>query len=334
MIRTLLIASIFSVTAAAPAWADCQLLKIGGIEAVFTPNQLYVSAKVNGNPVLFVVSTGSSTTLFDEAVEKLGVKMTGNARGSSYGLTGESLIDSRAVIETLEIGHWKAESVPLRAVGPVKSREIGGVPVIGAMGEDILSQFDVEISIKDKLFALYQPQGCEKASLAYWTPDYNVADIIRFTLQHPRIIMQAKLDGQTIAVELNSGARFSLMSQDIAASHDVTSDSPGTEPAGMVMGIHGQPAPSWVGTFKSFELDQEKISPAKIDFYAFNRRDFKGNSRIAAQVFDVDMLLGFDFLSAHHMLISHSQQKVYFSYAGGKPFAAPKPQEALIDPNK
>ena len=46
------------------------------------------------------------------------------------------------------------------------------------------------------------------------------------------------------------------------------------------------------------------------------------------------MLLGFDFLRAHHVLISHSQQKFYFSYVGGRPFGAPQPQDALSDPTK
>ncbi len=146
--------------------------------------------------------------------------------------------------------------------------------------------------------------------------------------------MQAKLDGKIISVLMGSGTPYSMLSEDIAASFDVTPDSPGTQPAGMVVGIHGQPVKSWVGTFKSFELDQEKIAPAKIDFHVYNRRDFKGSSRIAAQVSDTDMLLGYDFLSAHHVLVSHSQQKVYFSYTGGKPFNAPKPDDPLIDPDK
>jgi hypothetical protein len=32
------------------------------------------------------------------------------------------------------------------------------------------------------------------------------------------------------------------------------------------------------------------------------------------------MVLGVDFLVSHHVLISHSQNKLYFSYAGGPAF--------------
>ena len=332
--RSLFILVALWAVAAAPLWADCQLTKLNGIDAIFGPDRIYVSVKMNGKPALFIVDTASNTMLFQEPAEKLGVRFTGDAKRQTYGLTGKEMTDSRVVLDTFEVGPWKSSTVALRAVGPVSlgESEIAGVPVAGLMGDDLLSHFDVEINIREKLFALYQPQDCEKANMAYWTKDYNVAEIIRYTEQNPRVRVQAKLDGRTVTALVDSGSPFSLMSQDVAASHDVTPDSPGTKPAGMVIGMHGQPAASWVGTFKSFELDQEKIAPAKIDFFVFSKRDFQGSSRIQSQVFNVDMLLGFDFLRAHHVLISHSQQKVYFSYAGGAPFAAPAPDAPLEEP--
>jgi len=36
---------------------------------------------------------------------------------------------------------------------------------------------------------------------------------------------------------------------------------------------------------------------------------------------ETDMILGADFLRAHHVLFAVSQQKLYFSYAGGRVFA-------------
>jgi hypothetical protein len=36
-----------------------------------------------------------------------------------------------------------------------------------------------------------------------------------------------------------------------------------------------------------------------------------------------DMLLGVDFLKSHHVLIANSQNKFYFTYAGGSVFAKP-----------
>lgn len=315
------------MSVSAPILADCQLTRLGGIEAVFEPGRLYLPAKVNGRKVLFQIDTGASTILFRDVAEKLGVKLKEDARSESYGVTGESRIDSRAVLDTFEIGHWSSQNKAMRAVGPGTAGEIDGVPVIGLLGEDFLFNFDVEINIREKLFALYQPEGCDGANLAYWTREFNIADMIRTSQQPPRIEVQAMLDGRTLAVELDTGAPYTVLSKEVAAALDVTPDSPGTQPAGVLGGIHGSYVPTWVGTFKSFELDQEKIAPARIDFLTFTHTDFHGASRTAGQVVDVDMLLGFDFLQAHHLLISHSQRKVYFSYVGGRPFQWPKPAE-------
>ena len=330
--RVLLVLVALWISASAPLWADCKLTRLGEIQPVFARDRLYVPAKVNGKPVLFLVDTGGDTLLFQEAAERLGVRFTGQARGETYGMTGDSMVDSRAIVDSFELGRWTGDRLALRAVGPIKIKDVGGLPVVGLLGEDVLSNFDVEIDAENRKFALYQPEDCAGANLAYWSPSYNVVDIIRYTPRAPRIRMQAKLDDKTIAVMIDTGSPYSLMSEQTASSLGVTPDSPEVEPAGMVMGIHGHPARSWVGTFKSFTLDQERIAPAKIDFFVFNQREIGGGSRLQRPVVDVDMLLGFDFVRAHHLLISHSQQKVYFSYAGGAPFAAPKPQEPLSKP--
>jgi hypothetical protein len=54
---------------------------------------------------------------------------------------------------------------------------------------------------------------------------------------------------------------------------------------------------------------------------------------------DFDMLLGADFFLSHHILISNSQHKLYFTYNGGPVFdltmgaAAPPPPAAPPDPS-
>jgi hypothetical protein len=89
--------------------------------------------------------------------------------------------------------------------------------------------------------------------------------------------------------------------------------------------MHGQAEQTWVGTFSSFALDQERIAPARIRFFKFAQADAEIGSRVGQRAFKAEMFLGFDFIRAHHVLISHSQKKFYFSYAGGNPFPVPKP---------
>jgi hypothetical protein len=89
--------------------------------------------------------------------------------------------------------------------------------------------------------------------------------------------------------------------------------------------VHGQAETTWVGAFSSFVLDQERIAPARIRFFKFAQADAEVGSRLGRRAMKIDMILGFDFIRAHHVLISHSQKKFYFSYSGGNPFPVPKP---------
>ena len=44
------------------------------------------------------------------------------------------------------------------------------------------------------------------------------------------------------------------------------------------------------------------------------------------------MLLGYDFLRSHRVLVAHSQHRIYFTYSGGPVFArAPPPVRAAPD---
>jgi hypothetical protein len=57
-------------------------------------------------------------------------------------------------------------------------------------------------------------------------------------------------------------------------------------------------------------------------------------SRLSRKVDELQpMLLGDDFLRAHRVLVSHSQRKIYFTYAGGPVFQADKAAEAKRTPS-
>jgi hypothetical protein len=323
--RRLMIALLLWATAITPLWADCKLGKVADLKPIVTDYRLYVPGKINGKDVLFMIDSGADTFLFRDAAAELGMTVGGYA-GTSYGATGGEAADARATVESLELGKWIGRNFSLRAVGPGGDGTFDGVPVIGALGEDILSHFDVEMSIREGLFHLYQPDGCANANLAYWTDSYNVADMTGFTATQQRIQVAVRINDRQVNALIDTGAPFTHMSLDTARALGITPESPGVQPAGSIQGIHGQAEPSWTGVFDSFAFDQERISPAKINMYRFAKRESEF-SRIRQANFDFQMLLGFDFLRAHHVLFSHSQRKVYISYVGGQPFGSPKPSQ-------
>lgn len=311
------------MTALPPADAACKMGRLGDLKPIIAHSRIYVPGKVDGKDVLFMVDSGADTMLFADAASALGIAGGGYA-GESYGATGHAQADGRATLTSLEIGLWNGQNVTLRTSGSAGGEAHEGKPVIGVLGEDILSHFDVEIDVRGEHFALYQMTGCEDSNLAYWTESYNVVDIERYDIYQKHIRLYGELNDRRISMILDTGAPETAVSFETARALGLNPDGPGVEQAGEASGIHGEAQASWVGTFSSFALDQERIAPARIRFFRFAQAEAEVGSRLGRKAFDIDMFLGFDFIRAHHLLISHSQRKLYFSYSGGTPFSVPK----------
>jgi tetratricopeptide (TPR) repeat protein len=76
---------------------------------------------------------------------------------------------------------------------------------------------------------------------------------------------------------------------------------------GISYGVYGKGIETFLAPFTSFEIGDESIK----------------NTQLRVGDIDLhssDMLLGADFFLSHHILISNSQKKVYFTYSGGPVF--------------
>lgn len=318
MIRILCAASILAAIAGAPASAECKFDKVSVVKPVIANDQLYLPSKINDKPVLFLIDTGSlQTALFREAATALGLNIT------AYGAT---------LYANSGGGNPSKTSGGTSAMGAETEPTSYRAAIVGLLGEDLLSHFDVEFDVKGGRFILYQVQGCESDNLAYWSKDYDVADMTRYDPKEPRVLMSGKLNDSPTLIQIASGMSFTAVSSTAADARGVSADGPDAKELGTVPGLQGEPTRAWLGTFANFSLDEEKTGQAKIAFLKFPRAkeaNIERGSRLAkADVTTAEMALGFDFLQAHHVLISHSQKKVYFSYLGGAPFAAPVPRTA------
>ena len=315
--RRIFVLILLAMLFAPAARAGCVLGKVATLDVELVGSQLRVPALVNGHDVLFVVDTGAETLLFPDRAKAFGVSV-GGMIGEMYSAAGRETMVQQATIETFQLGKWSGHNVSLPAVGV--GNGFGDERVIGLLGEDILSHFDVEIDIPNHLFALYEPKECGDANLAYWTDSYNVADFVRYNAQYPSVIVNGRVGDSPVLVELDTGAYRTVLSLEVARALGVGPGSPGVETLGSARGINGQAADTWAGTFPSFTLDQETIKPAKFAFFQFARAEPVSGSMLKQRAFVADMLLGIDFVKSHHLFVSHSQRKLYFSYSGGKVF--------------
>ncbi len=145
-----------------------------------------------------------------------------------------------------------------------------------------------------------------------------------------------KVNGQPVQAQLDSGAGTTVLNKVDAARLGVTPDTPGVVAVGIGGGMGPKAMQLWNGPFASFTIGNETIRDTTIRFADLWKQMTHTTGSRAKQLLDVmpGMLLGSDFLRSHRVLISHSQHKMYFTYAGGPVFAIDDPIDSSPEPAK
>ncbi|MBB6252464.1 aspartyl protease family protein [Nitrospirillum iridis] len=316
---------------ATPGGAEtkCQFAKVANLPIKMEGNQPLVEGSVNGHPVQFLIDTGSfATLLFSDAAEKLGLHLTAIQGATVFGVGGESQVMMTS-LDTLTLDQASVHNLRLMVTGTHKSKKDDPVKIAGVIGEDILRRFDVEMDFAHEQIFLYEARDCDDVDLLPWTGAYTVVDFPPVSTTHTHISPQILINGETVRGDLDSGAYYSTLTKEKAASLGITPESPGVTSGGSAWGIGARQEAVWVGKFDSFTIGDETIRHPKLrfgDIFKHATVTWTG-SRLPSQVLETQMLLGADFLRAHHVLIAHSQNKLYLSYIGGPVFqTAPPPQ--------
>ncbi|MEE3623128.1 retroviral-like aspartic protease family protein [Nitrospirillum sp. BR 11752] len=302
------------------AWAGedkpkCQLLRVGTLALTMDANMPLLDVGVNGQDGYLIMDTGATFgTITKPAAKRL--NLSGHWVPGIYmeGVGGRVSVEE-ARLDELRLGDWKAHHVdyPVFTNHDLSDNE----KIFGVMGENFLSKFDLDIDIAHNNVGLFQPKDCEDFALAYWTDTFNEAEFSRFSRENPKIWLKVQINGEEIRAILDTGASTSILTERAAARAGLTPESPGVTRTGKSVGIGDDLVQDYVGVFDSFRLGDEEIKHVRLRFgelFSHGGRDMP------------EMLLGLDFLRAHHMFISHGQRKIYFSYVGGPVFQVMGPR--------
>jgi len=311
-----------ALCAISSARADCRLNMVA--ELPLDPNRdvPVAEGEINGQPARFLIDTGSSWTLIvrEEAVKRH-LNLARVTGVTVYGVGGQREAFG-ATVSSLKVGNLVATNVAMIASGPAR----GSSDVAVILGEDAMSEFDIEFDMANHFVRFFKPQGCSPDQLVYWNKPYSQASLLDTDRDSPSIRMPVMLNGKPVAAVLASGASVSFVDETAANRAGAKLDTKADRET--MRGLGALPLTLTTGRFATFALGDESIRNVRIWVTAFtnqlNRSDATGYLQHSVNNDPTrNMMVGADFLKAHRVMVANREHMMVFSYIGGAVFALP-----------
>lgn len=298
-----------SALLASQAWAGgCHLSDYGTFPVEMLGGRATTMVKINGKDTRFIFDTGAFFSTMSLAnASSLGLKLESAPFG--YRIDG---IGGTANVQQAHVKEFGILGTTLNNVDFI----VGGTDTgDGLLGANLLDFADLEIDLAHGKLTLFKAEHCDKALLAYWVKDgnYNVADIEPVSNKSDRrTFLSVTINGRKVRAALDSGAAATILSRDAAERVGTNFSALGVKAGSNAYGIGAKRVKTWTVDIDSFSVGTETIQHSQMQVI---------DGRIGDRT---DMLLGVDFLLAHHLFIANSQRKVYFTYNGGRVFSLAK----------
>ncbi|HZV94030.1 MAG TPA: tetratricopeptide repeat protein [Caldimonas sp.] len=299
----------FGVALPMLARAGCQIqtldlpVKMVGSRAVATVG-------IGGTPVPLTVDSGAFFSFLTDAAAaqfKLRLRWTD---GKVEGLTGG--VDVH--VTTVENLQLLGGSIP--KIGFIVGGNEPGAGTMGLIGRNVLSATDTEYDLAHGVIRFVFPNDdCAKANMAYWagaSPVTQVDLMPDYRSRTPAIRAHVMLNGKELVALFDTGAT-TIVSAGAARRAGVAEAD--MTPAGTSYGAGRGSAKLWTARFDKFELGGEAILHNDLEVADFDMDD-------------ADMLLGIDFFLSHRIYVSKRQDRMFFTYNGGRVFARNKSESA------
>jgi len=287
------------------AWADeCHLAKYGTLPVEMIGNRATTMVKINGTDARFILDTGAFFNFMSKAnAAALGLTLEPAPFG--YRITG---VGGSANVQQAHVKEFGILDTTLKKVDFIVGGSDAGE---GLLGANLLDLADLELDLAHGKVALFKVEHCDKVALAYWVKDgkYNVADILESgDRSDRRTFFEVVINGTKLRAVLDSGATATVLSRAAAERAGINLNAPGVKEGSSSMGVGSRPVKTWTVNVDSFAIGSELIQHTQMQVIDSRMGD------------NTDMLLGVDFILAHHMFIANGKKKAYFTYNGGRVF--------------
>lgn len=302
-LSTLLMAGAVSPAGA----AECKLGVMANLPVTMEDLRASVPMKVNGKDTSFWLDSGAFFSLMSEArAKELELPLSSMPDGFYLVGIGGRTSARLATIKSFGIVGQEIKNVQFLVGGS----DMGN----GLIGRNILAMADTEFDLAHGSVKLINPHDCDKAMMAYWTngQPYFTAPLLSGPNTRDRHFgLPVSINGAKIEAEFDTGATTSLLSRKAAERAGIDLFAPGVTPLNAIGGLGRRFSKGWVVPVDNVAIGDEQILKTRLVVI---------DGPIVAAPDAPDMLLGADFMLAHHIYVARRQNRIYFTYSGGKPF--------------
>jgi hypothetical protein len=266
-----------------------------------------------------VLNTGGAFSVLSQPAIKEMKLNTLQARVRLFDNAGQQS-DRYVILPSLKIGSGHSESIKFMvrpAPGPMNQND---ADLAGALGPDILQNFDVDMDFGARKLQLISPDHCD-GKVLYWTAPVVAIVPMRLTAEGKAVVF-VNLDGKRLEAVLNTGQGPTVLNLDVAEDRfKVDVKAPDVKQVGQV----GQNASAKIYrrqfqslTFEGVTIENPEINmvPDQLKTRMLNKnrpqtgsltRGDEASSRLP------DLILGMQTLRNLHVYIAYKEKKVYIT---------------------
>lgn len=287
---------------AGPARAACTLELKAELAVSMRGTEPVTPVKVNGADLDFLIDSGAFFSLISPAKSAELHLKPAYARGDILGIGGSK------ALEVVDADSFSVGGRTLRDVQFVVADGFGQ-GLAGVIGQNLLIAGDVDYDFAGGRVRIMLPNDCGDAPLAYWAvgKPFSAITVTRVQVGTPHTAGMVSINGRQVRAIFDTGASSSMLRLEAAQRLGLGAALAGAEPSGYSHGVGPRTVRTWIVPVADFQIGDEAIKNTHLRIGDIAEGDF-------------DMLLGADFFISHHLFVSNSQRKLYFTYNGGPVF--------------
>ncbi|MDI2090184.1 aspartyl protease family protein [Commensalibacter oyaizuii] len=277
---------------------SCSYQKVGQVSLQDVNGFLLATVQINGRPFNMVVDTGSEGSLISpQGARSLNLPLDPNRQTVVQGPRGGQDLVQNVWINHIKLGKLTIGplSVPL---GNLPAYPRLDIPVIGLIGGDILSHFDLEFDVPEKLLTFWDVQA--RSMLCKLPPFWgNAMQQVGLQMVGHRPFIQVHVDRYPLVALLDSGARSRIIAFHKVLQMGISYQTLTKDPGGIASGVDMRSTRYYWHHFKTFQLGNEiehnpilTVSPLQDS---------------------MDMLIGSDWFATRKVWISYARHMLFFT---------------------